>query len=184
MRTYLLTAPRWVGGLSSGLVFGIGMVAVTRSTTPPASWSAAAVTGVVTGVLLGAVLAFTLDMQRRDLRTAAGDLRPGQLSDAYRAAVWGPIPGDPTIRAAAARVAQRRLEAIRRARITFAILVILMTVGGVTNLLAGDYGRAAVLATTALVWGIELYQPRRLRRRLGRLYAEDRNQTVSGTTLV
>jgi membrane associated rhomboid family serine protease len=176
MRTYLLTAPRWVVGLFGGLVFGIGIAAIARFTSPPASWLAATVTGVITGALFGAVLAFTLDKQRRDLRAAAGDLPPGQLSEAYRAAAWGPIPGDPTVRAAAVRVAQRRLEAIRRARILFAILAILMTVGTVMNLLAGNYGLAAALAAAALAWGTELDQPRRLRRRLGRLSAED--QTV------
>lgn len=96
------------------------------------------------------------------------------MIQAYRAAVWGPIPDDLTVRAAAARVAQRRLEAIRRGRIWFAILAILMTVIAVMNLLAGNYGLAAVLAAAALTWGIELYQPRRLRRRLGRLSAEER----------
>jgi hypothetical protein len=178
VRTYLLTASRWVVGLSSGLVFGIGMAAMTRFTDPPASWRAAAVTGVVTGALLGTALAFGLDKQRRDLRAAAGDLPPGQLAEAYRAAVWGRLPGDPIVRAAAARVARRKLEAVRRARVLFAILAILMTVGAVMNLRAGNHGLAALLAAAAFAWGIELDQPRRLRRRIGRLSAEEPDLSV------
>jgi len=172
MRTYLLTAPRWAVGLSSGLVFGFGIAAVTRFPSPPTTWLATLVAGVATGVLFGVVLAFTLDMQRRDLRAAAGDLPAGQLPDAYRAAVWGPIPGDPAVRAAAVRVAERRIEAIRRSRILYATFAILMTAGAVLNLLAGNYAVLALAAAVALLWGIELYQPKRLRRRLGRLSAE------------
>jgi hypothetical protein len=52
MRTYLLTGPRWVVGLSSGLVFGIGMAAVTRFTSAhaPSSSRAGPATVLATSV--------------------------------------------------------------------------------------------------------------------------------------
>ncbi|MFI7067948.1 hypothetical protein ACIBL3_43620 [Kribbella sp. NPDC050124] len=156
MRTYLLTTPRWVVGLFSGLVFGLGMAALIRFSSPPASWREAAVIGGVAGVLFGSAMAFGLDRQRRELRAAAGDLPPRQLLEAYRAAFRGPMPDDPLVRSAAARVARRRLESLRRARILFVILAILMGIGAVTNLIGGDYWGAALLAAAALAWFAEL----------------------------
>jgi uncharacterized membrane protein YraQ (UPF0718 family) len=169
MRTYLLTAPRWAVGLYSGLFFGIGIAVVTRSFDQPTSWLVAAVTGVVTGVLIGAVMAFTIGVQRRDLRAAAGDLPAAQLLDAYRAAVRGPIPADPQVRAAAARVAQRLIHAVRQTWILSSALAILLVVGAVMNTTTGEYGLAAMLAAAALANATEVYQLKRLRRRVERL---------------
>jgi hypothetical protein len=166
MRTYLLTAPRRMVGLFSGLIFGIGSAVFARVIDPPTSWPVTAVIGVATGVLFGGAMAFTLGRQRRALRTAAGDLPPAQLSAAYRAAAWGPIPADPQIRAAAARVAQSRIEAVRRARILFAAGLFLLSAGAVVNVLAGNYGTAVLNVAAVLVLGSELYQLRRLPRRV------------------
>ncbi|MFC5264777.1 hypothetical protein ACFPJ1_21905 [Kribbella qitaiheensis] len=173
MRTYLLTAPGWLVGLSSGLILGTGFAAVTRYADPRASWLAAAIVGVVVGVLSGAALAFAACRQRRELRVAAGDLPPAQLLDAYRAAVRGPVPVDPQIRAAAARVARRRIETARQTRILTVAAAILLAVGAVLNTLTGKYGLAVWLACAALANGAVVYEIKRLRRRLERLSAED-----------
>jgi MFS family permease len=110
---YLLTAPRWVVGLGGGLLVATVAAVVFRFDDPTRSWTAAVLTGVVSGALLGGGLVLSLTMQRGELREAAGELPPPRLSAAYRAAVWGAIPSDPVIRAAAARVAERRLETLR-----------------------------------------------------------------------
>lgn len=171
MRTYLLTAPRLRVGLYSGLFSGIGIAIITRSMPGSPSWLAVAVSGVVAGVLLGGVMALTIERQRRDLRVAAGDLPPGQLPDAYRAAIRGPIPADPQARAAAARVAQRLINVVRETRALTAGTAILLLVLAVVNVTIGKYGLAALLTATALINASELYQLRRLRGRVERLSA-------------
>ena len=173
MRTYLLTIPPWMAGLSSGLIFGAAFAAVTRFTAPPpVSWQAATIAGVIAGVLFGGALAYASVRQQRDLRAAAGDLPPAQQLDGYRAAVGGQIPANPQTRAAAARIAQRRIAELRQFRILSVIVVALLTLGAVTNLTAGEYILAALLLATALANGAQLYQLKRVRRQLQRLSAE------------
>jgi hypothetical protein len=173
MRMYLLTAPRWVVGLGSGLLIATVVAVVFRFDNSTRSWTASVLTGVVFGVLLGGGLVLSLTMQRGELREAAGELAPAQLSAAYRAAVWGEIPSDPVVRAAAARVAQRRLETLRRPRFLVAIIAIAMTVGTVLHVLADNYGLAGLLAVAGLGWIVEFFQPARLRRRLELLSADN-----------
>jgi hypothetical protein len=172
MRMYLLTAPRWVVGLGGGLLIATVVAVVYRFDDPTRSWTASMLTGVVFGVLLGGGLVLDLTTQRGQLREAAGDLPPTQLSAAYRAAVWGEIPSDPVIRAAAARVAERRLETLRRSRILVAVIAIAMTVGTVLHVLADNYGLAGILAVAGLGWIVEFFQPARLRRRVELLSSE------------
>jgi hypothetical protein len=173
MRTYLLTIPSWVVGLSSGLIFGAAFAVVTRFTAPPpVSWPTPAIAGVIAGVLFGGTLAYASRRQQRDLRAVAGDLPPAQQLDAYRAAVSGQIPAHPQTRAAAARIAQRRIEELRQFRILSVIVAALLTLGAVLNLTAGDYILAAFLLASALANGAQLYQLKRVRRQLQRLSAE------------
>ncbi|WP_143465714.1 hypothetical protein [Kribbella sp. ALI-6-A] len=172
MRMYLLTAPRWVVGLGGGLLVATVVAVVFRLDNSTRSWTATVLTGVVFGVLLGGGLVLSVTTQRGELREAAGELPPAQLSAAYRAAVWGEIPSDPVVRAAAARVAQRRLEALRP-RILVAIIAIAMTVGAVLHALADNYGLAGVLAVAGLGWIVEFFQPARLRRRIELLSTEN-----------
>jgi hypothetical protein len=174
MRTYLLTSPPWAVGLVSGLIFGAGFAAVTRFTAPPpVSEQVVAIAGVVAGVLVGGAVAYAGVRRQRDVRAAAGDLSPAQQLDAYRAAVGGQVPADPQIRAAAVRIAQRRIEELRQFCIVSVLLVALLLFGVVVNLTAGDYKLAALLSASALVNGAQLYEFKRVRRQLQRLSAEN-----------
>jgi MFS family permease len=173
MRMYLLTAPRWVVGLGSGLLIATVVAVVFQFDNSTRSWTASVLTGVVFGALLGGGLVLSLTMQRSELREAAGELPPAQLSAAYRAAVWGEIPRDPVVRAAAARVAQRRLETLRRPAAS----------GRDHRDCHDSRHRAAragrqlrtrgVLAVAGLGWIVEFFQPARLQRRLELLSAEN-----------
>jgi hypothetical protein len=169
---YLLTAPRWVVGLGGGLLVATVAAVVFRFDDPTRSWTAAVLTGVVSGALLGGGLVLSLTMQRGELREAAGELPPPRLSAAYRAAVWGAIPSDPVIRAAAARVAERRLETLRP-RILVAIIAIAMAIGTVLHVSAGNYRLAGILAVAGLGWIVEFFQSAHLRRRVELLSTEN-----------
>jgi hypothetical protein len=172
MRTYLLTAPRWMVGVFSGLIFGIGMAFIVRGISPPTpSWPATLVICLATGAGFGLTMAFTIGRQRHALLEAAGDLPPAQLLAAVRAAAWGPVPAEPQIRAAAGRVAQSRIVKIRRSRVLLLIVVVLFSALGVINALLGTYPSAALNVLVVLLMGSELYQLKRLPQRIERLSA-------------
>jgi hypothetical protein len=170
MRTYLLTARLWAVGMLSGLIFGAGFAA--EGWFAGASWQAAALTGVIGGALVGGTLAYASGRQRRDLRAAAGNLSLAQLMEVDRAAARGRIPADPQIRAAAARLARRRIGVLRHFIVLTAVVTILMAIGTVINAIDGDYLLAVSLAAAALLNSAQLYERKRLRRRLQRLSAE------------
>jgi hypothetical protein len=165
VRTYLLTSPRWALGLFGGLAFAV-LSAVFVRATGSTSWPAAVLRSLLTGAFFGVIVSFTLNRQRRQLRAAAGDLPADQLTTAYRAAARGPVPADPQIRAAAVRIAQSRLATVRRVRVLMSLAAAFMLATAVVNALAGNLWLSILSVTSVVVWGSELYQLRRLPRRV------------------
>jgi hypothetical protein len=173
MRTYLLTSRPWMVGLLGGLIFGAVFAAVVRFTAPePVSDQVVAIAGVVAGALAGGALAHARIRRQRGVRTAAGDLPPEQQLVAYRAAAHGQIPADPRIRAAAARIAQQRIEELHQSRVVSVTVAALLTLAAVVNVTRGEYILAALFLTSALANAAQLHELKRARRQLQRLSAE------------
>ncbi|MFI7066066.1 hypothetical protein ACIBL3_34075 [Kribbella sp. NPDC050124] len=171
MRTYLLTMSKRSAGVGTGLVFGVCVAFIAASYAGSISWPAMAISGAVGGGLFGAMTALMVHRGRRGMQAAAGDLPAAHLPDAYRAAVGGPIPADPLVRAAAARVAQHLIQAVRESWIVTLAMMILMAVMAAFNVLFGNYLFAALATGTMLAHASELHQLKRLPRRVERLAA-------------
>ena len=168
MRTYLLTAPRWILGLGTGLLFGglfgfFGWVFGAMSGPEPV------IAGVVCGLLFGGSMVIMRERQQRQLRTAAGELPPDQLRAADRAASRGAVPTDPQVRAAAARVAQSRLDSMLRLRVIVIVGIVLLIASTVLNAIDGEIWSTIITCLGVLTMANLLYEIKRLRRRVGEL---------------
>lgn len=168
MRTYL-TGPRWPFGVVAGVVLAVFSLLMARLTGTPMRWSIALPVSLLCGLLGGALIFLTLGRQRRLVREAVGDLPPDELTAAYRAAGTGPVPSDPRVRAAAVRLARSRADATRRGRPLLVGAVMLLAGSAVAQVLNDRYLLAALNAAAAVLLAGQLWQLKRLPRRIEEL---------------
>jgi uncharacterized membrane protein (UPF0136 family) len=116
MRERLLDAPAWVLGLVGGTVSGVLWVLATRLVWQE-SWTESVVTGLIFGLVFGAVIGPVQRRQNRGLREAAARSPEGLSKRVRRAASRGPVPDDPSLRAAAHDVLLAQLAPLERQRI-------------------------------------------------------------------
>jgi hypothetical protein len=100
--------------LVNGATFAVFMIAFYRLNSE--SWTFALASGLTSAVIFGAVSGPIHARQQRRAREAAGDLDRSAQRRANRAAARGEVPGDPDVRAAAARLAAHRREEVERHR--------------------------------------------------------------------
>jgi hypothetical protein len=165
MRTYPANLPRWALALATGLPFGTAM-GITFKIAGSASWTTAAVGGLIVGVGFGLAIAFAIDKRRREVRAAIGDLPADMSRAARRAADRGPIPADPEIRATALRLANDQLHRFRSVQKPFVVLAVLLLVSSVGQAVTTSaWYLPEVLVSLLLLMG-RWYWPKRLRRRI------------------
>jgi hypothetical protein len=163
--------PRWLLAVWIGLIGGAGVGFFFK--TDGTSWTAS---GIIAGIaaIPFALATWRLEPQwRRKREELEGDLSADKLKLARRAAVRGPVPTDPEIRAAALRIASDGLTRSRwqpGPRLTTALggVMAIACVGAAVSrsLWALPY---AFSATAMLYSG--WYLPRQLRRRIELLSA-------------
>lgn len=120
MRSRLVVAPWWVLSLILGASFGV-LSALFRLVYDGGR-DGGGVLGFVIGVLMtgipfGLVMGPFTARQNRRAASAAGLEDRGELVTAGRAVTRGPVPTDPRLRTAAAKLAVHRLDELRRNRI-------------------------------------------------------------------
>jgi hypothetical protein len=172
MRTFPFELPAWrlatMVGLPAGLLMTVGDRYVSQG-----SWTEALVSGAVVAVLLGGILLLGANRQRGLIRAAAGDLDQPALAAASRAAVRGPVPTDPQVRAAALDIATKQLRVVERPVVRI-LLTVAFSLGAIATIgaVAGGFGWLALLpAATTLSLGSQLHAVRRLRARIRQLSA-------------
>ncbi|TCM42767.1 hypothetical protein [Kribbella sp. VKM Ac-2568] len=165
VRSYLANLPRWALALATGLPFGIA-IAVTLKIAGPEGWTAAAVGGLIGAVAFGLPVAFAIDMRRRMVRAAIGDLPADKSKAARRAVDRGPIPADPETRAAALRLAAEQLHRFRRVHKLTVALGVLLLISGVGQVVTTSAWHSSnILFALVWLWGL-WYWPKRLHRRI------------------
>lgn len=175
MRHRLSTAPWWLLSLIVGVLFGVVCgVAVALLLPPPYGGDAteSVVIGLIGGVLFGLPMGPILARTNQRAREAIGALPAERLGEVSRAASRGPVPADPEIRAAATRLVRFQLAEALRYRTPMMILfggfLVLQVLFAVT--LAPWHWAVAVLVAVPLA--VQVWQPRRLRRRAELLTGE------------
>ena len=114
LRQRLLTAPRWVIGLVTGIPFGVIMGAETG--LRHGRWTDALIEGAIAGVFYGAVMALFMHRRFGRYREAMGDVPRRNVRRAAREARKGRVPEDPEARRAASRILDLQLTELRRQR--------------------------------------------------------------------
>ncbi|WBQ04476.1 hypothetical protein [Kribbella sp. CA-293567] len=181
MRTYFLTAPRWVLGVLTGLPFGL-IMAIYFKIVSPASWTVTLISGAMAAVFFGTGMAYSLNKSRKLMRDAAADLTTDQLAAAQRAAGRGPIPADPAIRAAARGIATQQLGYSLRYRKLWIVAAAFLALSLVVSFIDdGAEWRNAGTVAGLLAAGFQLYWPRRLRERIRRLSSDEDEQAEGAT---
>jgi Flp pilus assembly protein TadB len=172
MREKLQNAPWWVWSLIMGLTFG-SFATVFNHFQQPVSWTAAIIGGLIGGVLFGAVMGPWVARQRRKALAASGDMPFHDRQIANRAVMRGPVPLDPEIRQAAARLSRLQLKQYSPGRRWLGVIFF-----GALNVLYG------LLALTDSPWwwiafaiflgfgALNVMLPRHLQRRLEMLSQE------------
>jgi hypothetical protein len=145
VRTSMLTSPRWALAAATGFPAGV-VVGFAVGFLTPAPWVPTLICGVLAAALVGSGVDAWARTQRERVRFAVGDLPPGQLVAAFRAARSGPPPADPDVRSSALKIANHQLELVP----SKAVLVLFMPVIGVTALVTTD----AIAAPDWTVWFI------------------------------
>ena len=102
LRQRLLTAPRWVIGLVTGIPFGVIMGAETG--LRHGRWTDALIEGAIAGVFYGAFMALFMHRRFGRYREAMGDVPRRNVRRAAREARKGRVPEDPEARRAASRI--------------------------------------------------------------------------------
>jgi hypothetical protein len=154
----------WVSAPVNGLVFALAM-AGGHLLFDATSWSSALVRGGMGGLVFGALMAPVLYRQRRRLLAATAGLPEGQIASAARASIRGPVPADPLVRAAAARLSAQQGALLERQRLWgtpfFGVLTAVTVWLAVTD---SPIWWAALPVFGVLLW-FQLLGPRRFRRR-------------------
>lgn len=162
----LRQAPRWVLSVVMGVLFGTGTTIFTLLRGDVAAPFIAIGGGVFGGVFFGWFMGLTLVQQREAARAAAGDIDNSSYSQAVSASARGPVPTDPVVRTAAARIVGHRLDIAERQQrwslIMFSLLLIVSAVQALTQ--------SPWWWVTSIFWAVlvvaAVVQPRRLQRRL------------------
>ncbi len=181
MRNYLLDAPSWLSGLIAGLLYGV-LFGLAVRVVADESWTSALVAGAVTAPAFGILMGLVSRRTKRLLAPVDGDgLDRNQRGVALRAAQRGQVPSDPAVRAAAVVFARRQLaqSEARWVRVTLVVGSVFLVLSAVLNLLDGDgrwWGAVLPLCGVA-VFVFVLAQPRRLRRRIAALSADQADET-------
>ncbi|GAB3838444.1 hypothetical protein GCM10028799_79090 [Kribbella italica] len=173
MRSHLLDASNWLVGLLSGLAYGVLFGLATRFLMGE-NWSAALIAGGATAPAFGLAMGLVnRRMKRLMAPVEGGALDRKQRGLALRAAQWGPIPDDPSVRAAAVEFARRQVaQADRRwARVTLIVGAVFLGLSSVLSLLDddGDWLGVVLPLCGAATFVYLLFQPRLLRRRIAAL---------------
>lgn len=168
MRQRVVNAPWWALSLCTGVLFGLAFGIVSALFMRPADGVPAfgVTVGVIGGILFGLVMGPVLARLNGRARDALGELPAGRHSEVLRAASRGPVPADPEIRTAAARLAEVQLAQTLRYRtlglIVFPVLLVLQAVLAVA--VSAWFGLGVVLFGALLA--LQVVEPRRLRRRV------------------
>ncbi|WP_028921396.1 hypothetical protein [Pseudonocardia acaciae] len=179
MRWYLMNAPAWVLSVITGLAFGLLMTiafALLSSAiwnTPATSLTFDIVAGAIGGLIFGAVMGPFAAMRYRHVRSVLGPLSAEDLAVVLRAVARGPVPADPELRQAAGRLARLKLDDLRRNRVWTTLIFVLFLLLEVREAVVTSpwFWLAAVLFAYFIL--LQLWLPRRLRRRIERLGAYD-----------
>jgi hypothetical protein len=165
MQRWTVTTPWWAVVLAWGVLFGL-LEVWSGQYVYHVGWTTALSGGGV------AVLVFCLSVgwgehrRSRGFRDALAELAPAQTPEALRAARGGAVPEAPEVRAAAARVAYRRLTVFRR-RVPFVFLLLAFTSAEAA---IGLDGRGWLLAAVYLgLAALGVSVSRQLRRRIALL---------------
>jgi hypothetical protein len=159
-----MTAPLWVSAPVNGLLFGLAM-ALGHRMFGGSSWSSALIGGGLSGLVYGALMAPVLHRQRRRLLAATGELPDAQIPSAARASFRGPVPADPLVRAAAARLSAQQGELLARQRLWGVPFFAVMTAVACWLALTDAPWWWAGVAVFGVLLGFQLVGPRRFRRR-------------------
>ena len=167
-RAHLLSAPRWLLGLVQGFFFGVGMTVFALFSTD-GHWAGAVLGGLFGGVVFGLVMGPIAYRLNKGVREASGSMSPDDQRAALRAAVRGPVPSNPGIREAAARIAAQQQREVRSTS-RFSIVTFL-AIGALNIFLAVTespwWWLSVTLFASLLSW--QLWLPGHLARRGARL---------------
>ncbi|QXG77692.1 hypothetical protein KUM42_09440 [Modestobacter sp. L9-4] len=164
MRTWLLTAPRWVHRVASGVLFG-GLTAVFYGLEDDHSWTAALVGGVAGGVLFGLVMGSWSYRTARGTHAVVAGLTPAQRRTAARVSWHGPAPHDPAVRAAAVRMIDHQLALYLPLRaFTLIVGVLMLALYVMAALVSSPWWWLVVPVWVGMIT-LSLLAPARLRRR-------------------
>lgn len=168
MRNFLVSAPGWLYAVVTGMLFGIPMIFVFGIGDGRTVFAIAY--GVVSGILFGAGMAFATRKQRHEARVATASVPEANRSAAHRAVWRGPAPADPTIRAAALRLAEQQLRSTLRSR-TAGVIIFTLGLGlAIANLFREpDWHDFLMPPLFALLLLGHWYWPKRLRSRIALL---------------
>lgn len=165
MREKLQNAPWWVWSLIQGVLFGTVM-AFFYHQQPFGSWPAAIAGGLISGTMFGAVMGPVAARQRRNVSASAGDLPAGDLRLASRAVWRGPVPPDPDVRQAAARLAASQLNDFSRLRWFGLVFFALLTAASASFAFTDSPWWWAGAAVSAALVSLYAMGPRHLQRRI------------------
>ncbi|GAA3591178.1 hypothetical protein GCM10022235_73070 [Kribbella ginsengisoli] len=167
---------RWLTGILSGLLYGV-LFGVGTHYLMHLRWSAALIAGAASGPPFGVLIALVKRRGDRALSSLPGDLTRKERQAAVRAALRGPVPTDPAIRAAALDYGRRQLDRYRTRwmRVLLILMPILFVLLAVSTLLDDDrpWWRAIPQLLGAAAFGVMAFERRRLRRRVAELSAAD-----------
>ncbi len=164
LRQRLLSAPRWVVGLISGLPFGtfMGVTSGLRH----GRWTQALIEGVLAGAFYGAVMGVVMHRRYGRYREALGSVPQSDVRRAAREARRGRVPDDPEARRAAYRLLNVQLGELRRQRRWAPAFLALMVVGSVFMAVTQTPWWWCAVPFWLAVLAVHLLLPRRLDRRL------------------
>jgi hypothetical protein len=174
VKSWLLRAPLWVLILVDGVPFGLAMALWNHFGVNGTPWSSALLGGGLGGLLFGTLLAPMQRRQHRGLREATGDMPDVAVRSAVRASLRGPVPADPDVRAAAARIGTRQADLMTRQRAWAAPFFALMTAGACWLAVTGTPWWWAGAAFFLGLGAFQLIAPGRYRRRAALMQGSER----------
>jgi Flp pilus assembly protein TadB len=167
---YLSDPPRWLIAVVAGGMFGIAMGLSAKFDGD--GWFGAGLMAT-SGIPFGLTTAWWTSRWRRERDQVEADIPAEKLQATRLAAARGPVPTDPEIRAAAARIAAHELTEVTRHRRLRILLGGVMLIGTVGAAAAGSLWALLYAFVAAAVLYTNWYRPRQLRRRIAQLRATD-----------